>query len=87
MWSATDNSIEHSDFGTLVTIDQVAVANFIADDFVGEESPATVGGLRLATATSITCMYGPEDRKRGDDRRDARGAFPPRPVPKVSAGP
>jgi hypothetical protein len=81
MWST------HSDFGTLVTIDQVTVATFIADDFVGEESPATVGGLHLATATSITRMYGPEDRKREDDPGDGRGAFPPRPVPKVSAGP
>jgi hypothetical protein len=66
-----DNSIEHSDFGTLFTIDQVAVVNFIADDFVGEESPATVGGLRLATATSFTACMALKvvERERERERR------------------
>jgi CRP/FNR family cyclic AMP-dependent transcriptional regulator len=61
------------------------VALLNSGEFIGEESLASVGALHMATATAFGCLHGAGDRARGDDPRDARGAFPLRHVPEIPA--
>jgi CRP-like cAMP-binding protein len=61
---------------------EATITLFAVGDFIGEESLATVGGLRCRYR-----LYSTEDREGGDGPRDARGAFLLRPICEISAGP
>ena len=57
-------------------------------EFVGEEAVAAVAGNRMATATAITVCTAlkAEDRQKGDDSSDPRGACLLRAVSRLFAG-